>query len=655
METIPEQITNQITSPGKTRRGRGFLFVLAVFSGLVLFLIGGTAIYARVYRDQVYPGVYAGTYHLGKMTSHEIVDFVEGLNNRLAREGLTFLVSDKTGAINRVELPTILPQGDNSLELVRLNSEELARQAVGFGKNGNLAGRLFAPWKLRFVPMSLPAPVFVSEQELNIILPEKLNQFSDQPQDADIKITNLNTLDYEIVPEKAGQMFDYTKVIEQIKSNLSRLSFVEFNVVADNFAPTIFSTQLSDLKERLSLVFGYGSLGLNYVDPQNKIRRDWNLNSAQLSELIKVGKDEEGKIIIELNAQKVGKYFNEQIIPRIERPARDAKFEIIDGKVKKFQASYSGVGFDAEKTFDQLNLAFLERNYRPAEAVKTVAVVFSVVEPKVKMADANQFGIEEIVGMGVSTFRDSHTNRIKNIAHAVELLNGVLIKPGEIFSTIKYAGPFVIENGYLPEDVIKGKEIKKEVGGGMCQIGTTMFRMAMNTGLDITERRNHSLVVGYYADPVNGNPGTDATVYEPILDLKFLNDTGNYLLLQTEIDYKNQELRFTLWGKPDGRSGSYTHPLVSKWIPAGDPVEEESDTLKPGEKKCQNAFRGAVASFTYTRILPTGEKVERVFDSYYRPLPQICLVGKSPSSTPSGSGGVPSTTTPDIVLEEPTQ
>jgi vancomycin resistance protein YoaR len=168
----------------------------------------------------------------------------------------------------------------------------------------------------------------------------------------------------------------------------------------------------------------------------------------------------------------------------------------------------------------------------------------------------------------------------------------------------------------------------------MCQIGTTLFRMAMNSAMPITERRNHSLVVGYYADPVNGNPGTDATLYEPILDFKFLNDTGSYLLFQTEIDYKRQQLTFTLWGRPDGRKGWYTHPTVSRWIPAGAPLPDiESAELKPGERKCQNAFRGAVASFVYSRITSSSEKIDRTFESYYRPLPKICVVGKTVSST----------------------
>jgi vancomycin resistance protein YoaR len=147
------------------------------------------------------------------------------------------------------------------------------------------------------------------------------------------------------------------------------------------------------------------------------------------------------------------------------------------------------------------------------------------------------------------------------------------------------------------------------------------------------------LVVSYYADPVNGNPGTDATLYEPSLDLKFKNDTGSYLLLQTDIDYKRQMLTFTLWGKPDGRKGWYTHPIVSKWIPS---AEEEqiivvSDgSLKPGEKNCQVAFKGAVASFVYSRVATSGVKIDRTFDSYYRPLPKICTVGAT--STPGADG-----------------
>src|SRR3990167_3183667 len=99
----------------------------------------------------------------------------------------------------------------------------------------------------------------------------------------------------------------------------------------------------------------------------------------------------------------------------------------------------------------------------------------------------------EILGTGYSNFSGSPTNRVKNIRHAVvDKLNWVLIKPDEVFSLLSALRPFTIEGGYLPELVIKGDEIKPEVAGGLCQVGSTTFRAVMNSGLPVTARRNHS-------------------------------------------------------------------------------------------------------------------------------------------------------------------
>ena len=155
------------------------------------------------------------------------------------------------------------------------------------------------------------------------------------------------------------------------------------------------------------------------------------------------------------------------------------------------------------------------------QADQTIELAVTTTAPSVDVGDVNDLGINEILGVGTSNFSGSPTNRIKNIKNGARLLNGTLIKPGETFSLLNTLKPFTTDNGYLPELVIKGDKIQPELGGGLCQIGTTIFRAAMNSGMPIVERRSHSLAVSYYFDPENGNPEPTPPFMNPRLTLNF--------------------------------------------------------------------------------------------------------------------------------------
>lgn len=601
---------------------------------IILVVTVIAAVYWKVFEDKIYPGVYLSSNHLGKLSQNEAVSYFESLNNRLSKEGINLVVKKTDGTEASVHINNVLAS-DDSLALVEFDSQAMSKSMFQTGRIGAWWQKLYSPLYYLLANKKIPASFLVNEVYLTDVLKTNLATFVDKANNANIQIVNWSTGQYTVVPERAGQDFVYPDLINKIKNELGQLSFSPIVVSPQPFSPTVSVDEVRQAGELVSTVLGYGNLSLNFVDPQTNVRRNWDITQDDLSQWVIVKKDTNGQLILSLDIDKTKKYLDGLRL-EVDKPAQGAKFVIENNKVKEFQVSQSGLTLDIEKTFTDLVVAFEDRSYHPGQAVKTVSLTVVAEEPNIKMSEVNDLGIEEIMGVGVSSFVGSHTDRIKNIANAVKRLNGVLIQPGEIFSANKYAGPFTLENGFLPELVIKGREIKKEVGGGMCQIGTTLFRMAMNTGLDITERRNHSLVVNYYADPVNGNPGTDATLYDPILDLKFLNDTGHYLLLQTVADYKKMELVFTLWGKSDGRKGWYSHPIVSKWIPPGKAEDVVSEKMKPGQKECQAAYTGAVASFKYTRITPAGEQVERVFDSYYRPLPKICLVNKADYVCPEG-------------------
>ncbi len=178
-------------------------------------------------------------------------------------------------------------------------------------------------------------------------------------------------------------------------------------------------------------------------------------------------------------------------------------------------------------------------------------------QPNKPLSDTNDLGIVELIGRGESKFNSSPANRRHNIKVGVEKMKGIIIKPGEEFSFNKYLGPVEADQGFLPELVIKAdKGTVPELGGGLCQVSSTTFRAAMHAGLPITQRRNHSYAVQYYAPQ-----GTDATIYPGVIDLKFTNDTGNSILIWPY--FKNESyLVFDFYGTYDNREVKLNQPVI---------------------------------------------------------------------------------------------
>lgn len=619
------------------------LFLFLSFSGFIYF-------YQQKFNARVYPGVMLGNYDLGGMNKEELIDFTESLNNRLVKEDLNYylLENDKQ---QDFKVETILAMGEDSLSLINFNSEEFAQKALSVGREDLNWKRFINPLFFVFKNKQLQFDLKIDKDNFRKNLHDVLDGVEDKANSADIKISSLSPLTYEIIPEKTGRIFDYDKIIQDTEDNLKVLDLSAIKIEKYLFLPQVLQSDLVDVKDKIQEVIDCGDLSFTYEAPPGS-RDKFTIKIVEISDWLSARKNEEGDIYFSLNDEKLDVYLK-SVKEIIDIPVQNPKFTLVNGKVKEFREPEDGLGLNIEQTKKNLE-EYFQKGACNRSVTNTLNLVVEKTKTEINLGDINDMGVNKLIGTGFSTFLDSHNNRIKNIARAVELLNGVLIPPGETFSAVKYAGPFTLENGFLPEEIIKGDKIIKEVGGGMCQIGTTLFRMAMNAGMDITERHNHSLVVSYYADPVNKNPGTDAALYDPFLDLKFVNDTGGYLLLQTKIDYKKQMLSFSLWGRDDGRSGSYTHPLVSKWIPAGEPKEVVSPELKPGEVKCQNAFRGAISSFVYTRFTSTSEKIERTFTSVYRALPKLCLVGPSEvaSSTLPLEEGVSAEVEEPVLVEE---
>ena len=153
-------------------------------------------------------------------------------------------------------------------------------------------------------------------------------------------------------------------------------------------------------------------------------------------------------------------------------------------------------------------------------------------------------GITGLVG-GYTTIYGGDANRVHNVQLVANLIDHTLIRPGQVFSFNGTTGERNADKGFLEAPVIINGELQTGLGGGVCQVSTTVFNAAYEAGLDITERTNHALYISHYPQ------GRDATVNYPDLDLKFVNDTERWLLLRTFVG--SSSLTVNLYGAPQNR------------------------------------------------------------------------------------------------------
>lgn len=304
----------------------------------------------------------------------------------------------------------------------------------------------------------------------------------------------------------------------------------------------------------------------------------------------------------------------------------DALFTFKNGKVTAFRPSTDGQEIDIKTLKSELE----NKIQRITQSEKTQTIVIPIhvntVHPKITTDKVNGLGIKEPIGIGTSLFQHSIANRIFNITLASTRLNGVLIAPDEVFSFNKAVGDVSALTGYQQAYVIQNGRTVLGDGGGVCQVSTTLFRAALNAGLPIVERHAHAYRVGYYEQ--DSGPGLDATVYGPTVDLRFKNDTGHYILIQTSIDPNYEQLTFALYGTKDGREVKMTKPVITSQTPPLPPVYQDDPTLQKGVIN-QVDFEAWGASVYFTREVRKNGKtvISEKFVSDYQPWKAIFLKG----------------------------
>jgi vancomycin resistance protein YoaR len=312
------------------------------------------------------------------------------------------------------------------------------------------------------------------------------------------------------------------------------------------------------------------------------------------------------------------------LVDLYEKDPINAKFQFESGKVVTFEKEDNGLHLETNNVLSSVDALVQKSISHPSSQI--VPVQKTILKPKISLAQTNTYGIEELIGEGVSDYTHSIPQRIHNLLLGTSKFNGVLIPKNATFSFNETVGDVSSTTGYQPAYIIKeGKTVLGD-GGCICQVSTTLFRAVLNTGLPIAEYHSHAYRVGYYEN--DAKPGLDATVYGPTVDFKFVNDTPASILIQTSADEENHKLYFKFYGKKDDRSDQLSTPILSDYTAAPEAQFQDDPTLKRGvTKQIDFAAPGGRSRFSYKVTKGNVVTYQKDFTNWYQPWRAVFLVG----------------------------
>jgi vancomycin resistance protein YoaR len=428
-----------------------------------------------------------------------------------------------------------------------------------------------------------------------------------------------------ITPSQAGRSLDRdaaARVIVQSLALLARPPQVALPVNID--APTVTAADLQPAVAQVKTALS-APVRLTVGPTRYRVAR---YRIAEMLELPSAGRRD-----IRIAGKGADAFFV-RLQKQVGREPRNADFAVTSNGIRVVNGRV-GRAIDVPTTAQLIQRAVLS----PTDRVARIVVVNS--KPDVTTAEAKAMGINEIVGSYTTEF-GGVPNRIHNVQLVAHLIDHHLIAPGEEFSFNKTTGDRNASKGFLEAPVIINGELQSGLGGGVCQVSTTVFNAAYEAGLKITARTNHALYISHY--PL----GRDATVNYPDTDLRFVNDTDHWLLLRTFVG--SYSLTVNLYGtSPHRKIVSEAAPLRTTG-PA--PTKTTKDPhLFVGEKVVDDPGSSSLATRVNRKVYAADGTLmyDNTWYSSYRGDYKLLRVGTKPKPIDKKKKKKPTTTTTDTV------
>jgi vancomycin resistance protein YoaR len=577
---------------------------LLVVLAVAAFVLAGAYVHTA-YQDRALPGAGAAGVHVAGLTEAETEDVLDVAAHPLLAAPAVFFYG------SREWHPTAAQMG------LSVDTAHMAHEALAAGRTWPAAARWFQEALAPAVQPQVPLRATLDQRQAAAFLGAVALEVDRAPANAALSINNGQVVAGQ---SAAGQQVDVAATLERIRlpRALDDVQRVEVAVAAAS--PAVSDAAAGEAKALAARVLA-APLTLHLGE------RTWALSPSQLGAMLDVKRvDAPGgsRFEVALNDTKVAAYVK-TVAAEIDRPAVDAQLRWGGSGVAVVRESRDGLKLDqAAATRAIIAQAALDN--------RDVALNTSVAKPAVASDNVSQLGIKEPIATGSSKFAGSTPERMNNIRVAASRLDGTVIPAGATLSFLTALGPITKANGYQEGLTIVGDATVPGIGGGVCQVSTTIFRAAFYAGLPMVERHQHSYRVGYYEQ--DGSPvGFDAAVYDPGVDLRFKNDTGAAILLQSAVDTAAATLTFRLYGTGTGRDVKLAASKANE-VPAGPRLPDVPDPTLPKGARKQVEWKTDGVDATIRRTVTQGGQslLADAFFSRYVPWQEKWLVGTGPAA-----------------------
>ncbi|MGB2964748.1 MAG: VanW family protein [Anaerolineales bacterium] len=591
--------------------------------GFLLFALVislGTLGFRSLYKGRIFPGIKIGWVNLSGQTPLDAVELLRGEYGYPEEGQITLQYDDLSWEAAPAELGLFFSPNYNA---------ELAFQT---GRKGRITERIAAQIQVLRFGINL-APQFVLDEKTGIDYLESIADDVNQPMvEASLKLEGLEVL---VQPGQIGREMDIPGSLEVVALQLRTLQDGSIPLIVAETYPEILdvSAQAEFAREILSQ-----PLLLKVPDAAENDPGPWTLTPQQLVEMMiieRVTTDDGETYRIALDPEQLREYL-EKKEDKINREPKNARMYFDDDtrELVLIEQEEAGLELDIDQSIIDIQDQLAQGEHEITLAIKKTLPDVTDVNT------AEELGITELVSAETSYFYGSDSARISNIATAAAKFHGIFIAPGETFSMAEQLGDVSLDTGYAEAWIIFGDRTIKGVGGGVCQVSTTLFRTVFFGGFPVVERHPHAYRVLYYEQNPNGsnNPklaGLDATVYVPLVDFKFTNDTDHWLLMETYVNPEHRTLTWKFYSTSDGRTVDWsTTGLKNKKDPP-DPIYEENPDLKKGEvKQVDWAVKGATVT-VIRDVYRNGQKLwQDVFKTKYQPWAAVCQYGPGTGKMP---------------------